>query len=165
MSLRKVFSIIISSIAVLLFIFMFIPYIGNSYSKANLWKIGTSFGVFALISYLGIIAVHLLSLFGVLKEKWVHFVDYATGYVTISHLVFLFNWMDMTRVGIWLATIFALGLGVLSVLWYFVSDKPFSQGGTPKANGKITGYDPQTGKPIYAQPKGFNPQTGEPIYE
>lgn len=169
MSLRKVFSIIIASLALLLFIFMFIPYVGNSYYKANLWKIGTSFGVFSLIAYLGIIAVHLLYLFGVLKDKWVHFVDFASGYVMLSHLTYLFNWMETTRVGIWLATIFALGLGVLSVLWYIVSDKPFSDG-RPKAapaggNGKITGYDPQTGKPIYAKPKGFDPQTGEPIYE
>lgn len=165
MSLRKVFSIIIASLAVLLFIFMFIPYVGNDYYKANLWKIGTPFGIFALISYLAIIAVHGLSIFGIIKEKWMHFVDYAVGYVGISHLVFLFNWMDMTRVGIWFATIFALGLLVLSVLWYFMSDKPFSEGKAKTAGGKVTGYDPKTGKPIFAQPKGFDPQTGEPIYE
>ncbi len=162
MSVKKLFSIIIASLALLLFIFTFIPYIGPDFDKRNLWAIGTSFGVFSIISYIAIIAAYLLNIFGILKDKWMHFANYLCGYVVLSHLTYLFNWIDYTRVGIWLGTIVAIGLGTLSVLWYFVSDNPM---GGAKKGKKITGYDPQTGKPIYAKPKGYDPQTGEPIYE
>ena len=78
-------------------------------------------------------------------------------------LIMLSDNIEYTRVGLWLGVIFALGMLVLSILWNFVGDKPM--GGAAKGGKKITGYDPKTGKPIYAEPKGYDPQTGKPIYE
>lgn len=163
MSVKKLFNIIIAGLAVLLFIFMFIPAIGNDYYKLNMWDRGTAFGVFLLFSYLGIIALYALNFFNILKDKWIGYANYAVGFVAIIYLTMLFDNIEYTRIGIWLGTIFALGMLVLSILWNFVGDKPM--GGNAKKGKKITGYDPQTGKPIYAEPKGYDPQTGKPIYE
>ena len=161
MSTRKIFSIIISGIAFYLFINMFIPYAGNSWGSSNLWKISTAYSVIMLICLLAIMAVYLLSIFGIIKEKWVSYANYATGFVVIFHMAFFFNYIEMTKAGIWLGFIFSLGLGTCSVLWNFMSDKPFEA----KNHAPIKGYDPKTGKPIFEKPKGFDPQTGAPIYE
>lgn len=144
MSIRKIFDIIIASLALLLFIFMFIPYFGSSAVKWSMWKFSTAMSVFMLFNVLGIITVYLLHLFGILKDKWMVYANYAVGAVTFWHVTMLFHWMDFTRVGIWLGTIVVLGMFVLSILWQLLGGK----GGNAPTK-KITGYDPKTGKPIY----------------
>ena len=126
-------------------------------SSVNLWDLNKAQPVMLLFCYIAIITVYLLSLFNILKDKWVTYVNYAVGYVAIGYLTMFFGNLDYLYVGVILGVLFALGLATLSVLWYFISDKPM---GAP-----VTGYDPATGKPIYAKPKGFDPVTGKPIYE
>lgn len=169
MSLRKVFSIIIASVAFYLFINMFFPYNGllNKYNDiaiidGNMWGFSVGFSVFALIGILSIITIHLLYVFGVLNEKWIAYTFYGVGFVSIFHVCYFFLVLDSAKIGIWLGFFFSIILLSLSIVWNVLSDKPFSGKG-PK--GKVTGYDPKTGKPIYAKPKGFDPETGEPIYE
>jgi len=135
---------VIASLGLLLFIFMFIPYFGNDFYKMSMWKFSTAMSVFMLLNVLGIMAVYLLHLFGVLKDKWMVFANYAVGGVTLWHVAFLFHMMDATRVGIWLGTFVTLAMFVISILWNLLG------GNESKANTKkITGYDPKTGKPIY----------------
>ena len=160
MSTRKVCSIVISVLALYLFINMFFPYIGQFSYTANLWDISTAISVFLILNLVGIAAVYMLHLFGILKEKWVSFANYAVGYVALYHVGFLFDYMEYTKVGLWLGTIAAIAMITLSVLWYFMSDEAFGGSKAP-----ITGYDAKTGKPIYAKQKGFDPHTGKPIYE
>ena len=162
MNKRKIFSIIIASIALLLICFSFIDYIGSA-SLWNTWYL--SAGIFQLLIALGLIAVYLLHLFMDLKEKWMKFANYGVGFIVFYHLTQLFFAINMgarTDVGLWFELILALGMGACSVLWYFMSEEPFA----PKAGAApITGYDPATGKPIYAKIKGYDPKTGAPIYE
>ena len=171
LSMKKIYSIALAGISLLLFIFSFIQqYKVSSYygsSTVNLWD-----GVFSLsgnskavpvimlFSYIGIITVYLLNLFGVLKEKWVSYANYATGYIFLAYLTMFFLGLDYLYVGMWFGLIFSAGLVAVSVLWNFASDEPLQGNNAP-----ITGYDPATGKPIYAKPTGFDPVTGKPIYK
>lgn len=162
---RKIFSIVIASLALLVIIFSFLPYVGSgSYYKANLWSsdYGTlSIGVTQMILLLCVIAVYLLHLFMDLKERWVTFTNYAVGFVVFTHLIYFFRLISGgSKVGFWFEFLFALGLGTCSVLWYFMSEEPFADKSTP-----VVGYDQVTGKPIYAKIKGYDPKTGQPIYE
>ncbi len=164
MSVRKIFSIIIAVLALYLFINMFIPYFGSEglYSSVsyNMWDFSTAFSIMLLLCLVGVIAVYVLSIFNILKEKWVNFVNYAVGFVAIFHIGLLFHVIEYTKVGIWLGAISAVAMLVLSVLWYFMSDKPLGGNKAP-----VTGYDAKTGKPVYAKQKGFDPRTGKPVYE
>jgi hypothetical protein len=95
-----------------------------------------------------------------LKHGIVRYANYATGFVTLFYISEFFAFVEHANVGLWLGIIAALGLATISVLWNFMDDKPGVGGGK-----KVSGYDPKTGKPIYAEPKGFDPKTGKPIYE
>ena len=159
MSLRKVFSIIISSLALLLLIFSFAPHVSTSWASANLWDGNKAQPIMLLLSYLGIIAVYLLHLFINLKENWVKYANYAVGFVALSYLTMFFTYLENLGFGLVIGVLLALGLITLSVLWYFVSDKPMGN------RAPVSGYDPKTGKPIYAKPKGFDPKTGKPIFD
>ncbi len=142
LSLRKIFDIVIASLGLLVFIFMFISYFGSS---TNLWKFSTSIAVFMLLNILGIMAVYLLHLFEIFKDKWMTYANYAVGAVAFWHVSMFFEVVDHAGVGIWFGTIFSLAMFVISILWYLLGGKEGN-----KANAKkITGYDPKTGKPIY----------------
>ena len=148
MNRRKVFSIVIAGISLLMIIFSFLPYIGAGSYSVSLWSSdgGTlAIGVTQLILLLCVITVYLLHLFMDLNEKWVKFTNYAVGFVTFVHLINFFNYISGgTRVGFWFEFLLSLGLGTCSVLWYFMSEEPFATKSTP-----IIGYDQTTGKPIY----------------
>lgn len=164
LSKKKMFSIIICSLAAFLFINSFIPHvkISTSYYSAsgNLWSSGLkSTAIILLFCYIGVISCYLLNMFGKFKDKWMSYVNYATGFIVLTYLTFFFGYMENIYVGIWLGLLASLGLGVLSVLWNFASDTPMTIG------APITGYDPATGKPIYAKVSGYDPTTGKPIYE
>ncbi len=164
---KKVFSIAIAGISLLMIIFSFLPYMGSSYVKVSLWSsdAGTiGAGVTQMIILLCVIAVFVMHIFMNLDEKWAKFTNYGIGFVVLYHIVELFYIISMsgvgTRVGFWFEFLLALGLGTCSVLWYFMSDEPFADKSTP-----VIGYDQKTGKPIYAKIKGYDPKTGKPIYE
>ena len=166
---RKIFSIVIASISLLIIIFSFLPYVGYSdYGvKYSLWSSDYNtlpVGVTQMIILLCVITVYLLHLFMNLNEKWAKFANYGVGFVTFYHLIELFQVISVkgagTRVGFWFEFLLALGLGTCSVLWYFMSEEPFADKSTP-----IIGYDQVTGKPIYAKIQGYDPQTGQPIYQ
>lgn len=164
LSKRKVFSIIIGSLALFLFINSFIPHIKYDYGygssvTANLWDGNKATAVILLLCYIGVITCYLLNMFNILKEKWMSYVNYATGFIVLSYLAMFFGQIDNIYVGIWLGLFAALGMGTLTVLWNFVSDTPFTSG------APVAGYDPKTGKPIYAKVTGYDPKTGKPIYE
>ena len=166
LSMKKVYGISMAGLSLILFIFSFIPhikqssYFGSS-STANLWDLTKAYPVIMLFCYIAIIVIYLLHLFDVLKDKWVAYANYATGYIFLTYLTLFFADLDYLYVGLWLGLIFSAGLAAVSVLWNFASDKPFAG----KSGAPITGYDPKTGKPIYAKPAGFDPVTGKPIYK
>ena len=170
LSMKKVFSIAMAGIAFLLFIFTFIPAFKISGSSYGLWSSGLAeslmgFKIYAVgglvkpiiltIALFAIMAIYLLNMFGVLKEKWVKYANYAVGFVAFTYLNLFFGNTKVLFVALWFDLFLSLGLAAVSVLWDFASDEPFKKGGAP-----IVGYDPQTGKPIYAQPMGYDPQTG-----
>ena len=161
MTLRKVFSIIIASLTLLLFIFSFAPHFdyGSWGGSANLWDGNKSRAIMMLLAEMGIIATYLLHIFLNLKEKWVTFANYAVGFVSVFYLTMFFSGLDNLGFGLVLGVLVALGIITLSVLWYFMNDKPMGN------KAPVKGFDPKTGKPIYAKPKGFDPQTGKPIYD
>lgn len=167
MNRRKVFSIVIAGISLLMIIFSFLPYIGSGSYNVSLWssEAGTlSIGVTQLIVLLCVMTLYLMHLFMNLNEKWFKYANYGVGFVVIYQIIELFQIVTRsgvgTRVGFWFEFLLALGLGTCSVLWYFMSEEPFATKSTP-----IVGYDPATGKPIYAKIKSYDPKTGKPIYE
>jgi hypothetical protein len=101
-------------------------------------------------------------LFADLKEKGITYANYAVGFVVFTHLVSFFQLISGgSGVGFWFEFLLSLGLGTCSVLWYFMSEEPFAN----KSTTPIVGYDPTTGKPIFAKIKSYDPKTGKPIYE
>lgn len=165
LTMKKLFSLIMAGLACLLIIFSFCPYVGYGSYGYSLWSsdAGTlSLGIVQFILLLGVIAVYVLHVFKGLKEKWITYANYAVGFVTFTHLIYFFRILDGgSKFGFWFEFLLALGLGAISVLWYFQSDEKAVGG--PKA--PIIGYDEKTGKPIYAKIKGYDPKTGKPIYE
>ena len=161
MSLRKIFSIIIASLTLLLFIFSVAPHFdyGKWAGTANLWDGNKAQPIMFLLADLGIIAVYLLHIIINLKEKWVMYANYGVGFISLSYLTMFFANLNGLGFGLVLGVILALGIIALSVVWYFMNDEVIKKG------PPVKGYDPKTGKPIYAKPKGFDPETGKPIYE
>ena len=163
MNLRKVYSIVMASLSLLLIIFSFLPYVSyGSYASASLWSTGyIGIGVVQMILLLCIITLYLLHLFIDLGEKWIKFANYGVGFIVFVHLINFFTLVSGgSGVGFWFEFLLSLGLGTISVLWYFASEQPFASKSTP-----IVGYDPATGKPIYAKIRSYDPKTGKPIYE
>ena len=161
MTMRKIFSIIIASLALVLFILSFAPHVDYGKSgwvtgSANLWDGNKAQPIMYLISYIGIITVYLLHIFMGIKEKWVMYANYAVGFIGLGYLTMFFTNLENLGFGLVLGVLLALGITSLSVIWYFMSDKNM---GAP-----VAGYDPKTGKPIYAKPKGYDPKTGKPIF-
>ena len=157
MSTRKIFSIIIASLTLVLFILSFAPHVAGTGWSVNLWDGNKAQPIMYLLAYIGIIAVYLLHIFMNLKENWVKYANYGVGFVGLGYLTMFFANLDNLGFGLILGVLLALGIISLSVIWYFMSDK--------RTGAPITGYDAKTGKPIYAKPKGFDPTTGKPIYE
>lgn len=157
MSTRKIFSIIIASLTLVLFILSFAPHVAGTGWSVNLWDGNKAQPIMYLLAEIGIIAVYLLHIFMNLKENWVKYANYGVGFVGLGYLTMFFANLDNLGFGLILGVLLALGIISLSVIWYFMSDK--------RTGAPITGYDAKTGKPIYAKPKGFDPTTGKPIYE
>lgn len=159
MTTRKIFSIIIASVTLVLFIMSFAPHVdyGNWGGSANLWDGNKARPILYLLADAGIITVYLLHVFMGIKEKWVTFANYAVGFVGLGYVTLFLTNLDNLGFGLVLGVLLAVAMVTLSVLWYFMSDK--------KTGPKVTGYDPKTGKPIFAKPKGFDPTTGKPIFD
>ena len=160
---KKLFSLIMAGIALLIIIFSFLPYAGTSYYHVSLWNKEAgllSIAIIQLILMLAVMAVYLLHVFKGLKEKWVPYTYYAVGFVTLTHLTYFFKMLDGgSMVGFWFEFLLALGLAAVSVLWNFQGDEAIGK------KAPVVGYDEKTGKPIYAKIKSYDPKTGKPIYE
>lgn len=165
LSIRKIFNIIIAGLSFLLLINTILPYY-DAFNTCNLWQFSISFSLFVMFCIFGIIAIYVLNLVNILKEKWVSYVNYAVGFIGLFHISFLFYIIGSggvsTHVGTWFGAIIAIAIVALSVVRNFMSDEPLNLN---KNHAPIKGYDPKTGKPIYAKQKGFDPKTGQPIYE
>ena len=159
MTTRKIFSIIIASVTLVLFIMSFAPHVdyGSWGGSANLWDGNKATPIMYLLADIGIITVYMLHLFANLKEKWVTYANYGVGFVGLGYITMFFSNLDNLGFGLVLGALLALAMVALSVVWYFMSDK---RNGAP-----VAGFDPKTGKPIYAKPKGFDPKTGKPIFD
>lgn len=157
MSIRKIFSIIIASLTLVLFILSFAPHAATQWASANLWAGNKAQPIMFLLADAGIITVYLLHIFMNIKEKWVMYANYAVGFVGLSYLTMFFQGLDMLGFGLVLGVLIAVGIVALSVIWYFMSDE--------RTGAPITGYDPKTGKPVYAKPTGYDPATGKPIFD
>lgn len=157
MTMRKIFSIIIASLTLVLFIMSFAPHVAGTGWSANLWDGNKAQPIMYLLAYMGIIAVYLLHIFIGIKDKWVMYANYGVGFVGLGYLTMFFANLDNLGFGLILGVLLALGIISLSVIWYFMSDK--------RTGAPVSGYDPKTGKPIYAKPKGYDPRTGKPIFD
>ena len=173
MSIRKVFNIITMVLIVYLFINLFIPLIGNGQYSYSLWEYAeqlrsTALRVILIVELVLALLVCILQLAGALKDYKAAYL--FIGYYFTYHLTMIFNFiesdaLDYVQVGLWLGLIVSL----LAIIMIFIGNM-LSNDSKPKINystgntAPISGYDPQTGKPIYAKPKGFDPQTGKPIY-
>ena len=181
MSRRKIFSIIEIIIFIFLFINIFLPLIGDEYETLSLWDYsklayGGGDGAFKIILIgelvIGII-ICALQVVGVLKDfKPAYF---SLGYYFTYYLFMLFNLVgneifESARLGIFTGIIISLiGIAIVGV-GNFMSNEtnPKMYGNSQKGNPPI-GYDPKTGKPIYAptvnnQPIGYDQNSGRPIY-
>lgn len=181
MSRRKIFSISEIIIFIFLFINIFLPFMGDDYESLSLWdysEIAYDGGDLAfkiiLIGELVIgIIICTLQVLGVLKDfKSAYF---SLGYYFTFYLFMLFNLVgnetfDYARLGMFIGIILSLiGIAVVGV-GNFMSNEtnPKMYGNSQKGNPPI-GYDPKTGRPIYAsvinnQPVGYDQNLGRPIY-
>ena len=157
MSIRKIFSIIIASLTLVLFILSFAPHASYMGYSANLWDGNKAQPIMLLLADLGIITVYVLHIFMNIKENWVRYANYAVGFVGLSYLTMFFQGLEMLGFGLVLGVLLAVAIIALSVVWYFMSDE--------RTGAPITGYDPATGKPIYAKPTGYDPTTGKPVFD
>ena len=165
LTMKKLFSLIMVGIAFLLIVFSFCPYAGYGSTGYSLWSKDAGllmFGIIQCLLALGIIALYGLHVLKGLKEKWINYANYAVGFITFTHLIYFFKMVDggYSKFGFWFEFILALGLGAISVLWFFQSNDKKVGNSAP-----VVGYDEKTGKPIYAKVKSYDPKTGKPIYE
>ena len=118
LSLKKIYSIAMAGIALLLFIFSFIPYAGDVSEWAKMARyigLGASFSIFKMLIVFCIIATYLLHLFKDIDEKWVKYANYGVGYIVFHYIVYFFNFVgEGTNVGFWFCTILAF-YGILQV--------------------------------------------------
>ena len=166
MSTRKIFNIIVLCLIALLIGNLFIPAMGDT----NFWESTiTSIDVVVLIELIIGILVCILQLCGVIKDFKLVYLSvgfYFTYFLSTFLSALEYDRLSYCDPGLWIGLI----AGGLAIILTFVGNL-LSNEKKPRFNGynnpnmKITGYDPQTGAPIYAKPKGFDPQTGVPIYE
>lgn len=165
LSLKKIYSIVMAGLALLLFIFSFIPYVGDVSVWSSISRyvgLGVGFAIIQMLILFCIIAAYLLHFFMGIDEKWIKYTNYGVGFIVFHYIVNFFDFVgNGTNVGFWFDVILALALGTISVLWYFASEKTLNL----KNNAPVIGYDEATGKPIYAKIKSYDPKTGKPIYE
>lgn len=167
MSNRKIMSIIGLCLMVLLLIGLFIPYFDNGYQSYNLWEYfeesDTSFHILVLIELIISIILLVLQICGVMKDTKLALLP--AGFLMTWNLGLflkaLENNFDPLSIGFYLSLILSVAVTIVLCIGGLLSNdkkQKMQYGPTP------TGFDPQTGQPIYAQPTGFDPQTGQPIY-
>lgn len=170
MSKRKVMSIICIPLMLLFIVCLFIPFVSNgnfSYSFWELMDMQEQMQVNIIVIILAILAliIFILQLCGVLKDA--KFAYFSLGYLLTNFINVFFTLMEKENAakylsfGFWFGIILLVAILVLLIISGFLSN-----GNDGKR--KIIGYDPETGKPIYDEPKkivGYDPYTGEAIYK
>ena len=172
MTARKVFSIIAIVLLVTMLVNMFIPLVGNDYVTYSLWEYLENMNdeplrIIILIEIIIAILVCVLQICGALKDA--KFAYFTVGYYFTFFLDLLFSMisndtMGIAKIGFWLGFITSLIAIVVLIIGGFVSNEKKHRVKTYYNQSNITGYDPNTGEPIYAKPTGYDPNTGKPIY-
>ena len=175
MSKRKFFSLIGLILTGILIVCLFIPFYdfeGYYYADRyySLWtyldKSNTLETPITILIELGIAALaYILQLTGASKDSKLAYLGlgfFFTFYVITFVEAIDNSAFDQLAFGFWIGII----VSTLAVLTTFIGNCLSNEHKkrSPKKKGQITGYDPVTGKPIYAVPTGFNPETGEPIF-
>ena len=114
------------------------------------------------------VVAYILQLTGVSDDAKLAYL--GLGYYTSYHISLLFTALNNSATeqlafGFWIGLILSVTTVLLTFIGSFISNKAKPKYGY---GPRPTGFDPQTGKPIYEKPKaivGYNPQTGEPIYK
>ena len=170
MSRRKMFSIMMIIILLVLFINIFLPFAGDDYESFSLWDFldwedNYNGGLVLKILIVGELIIAMLvctlQLLGVLDDF--KFVYFTLGYYFTYYLGSLFSFMseDLTYVaglGMWLGIIFS-SIGIVIA----IMGNRMNNVTNPKMYGDSDGnapigFDPKTGRPMYAQPvKGGYP--------
>ena len=164
MSTRRIMNIVGLCLVVMLIIGLFIPIGDNVVSYWEGLEHYGHFNVVLLIEFLLVCVFLILQICGVLKDSKMALLP--VGYLLNYSLFYFFGGlefgMDQFGFGYYYMLIVSIAAAIVLCIAGLVSNekkpKPIMYNVQPK------GFDPQTGKPIYAQPKGFNPKTGEPIY-
>ncbi len=193
MNVRKVFSIIIASLAVYLFINMFINYVGITddvcsdssekmtcalevVSYANVSSIPSGSTSVANNMWGISIAVSVFMVIAIVATVTIHIL-YIVGVLKekwVNLVNFLVGFISLYHLTFLFdgfahieVTRAGLWLGtVVSLAMLVLSVLWYFM--SSKAFGenrpRVTGYDAKTGQPVYAKQRGFDPQTGKPIY-
>lgn len=175
MSARKVFSLIGIILSVLLIVCLFLPFL-NAYGETySLWEYldkshaGIT-GIIIIVELVIAMIAYILQLSGVSKDAKLAYL--GLGYYFTYHLSLFTSALSNEAFselsfGFWIGLILSLVTVILTFIGSFVNNdsKPRMNSYSGGNSAPISGYDPETGKPIYAKPKGFDPQTGKPIYE
>lgn len=169
MSLRKIFALITMIILVLLIINMFLPMLEAGRESISFWdyldQSGAEVGNFFVLGELVFgVVICILMICNVLKDY-----KYALSSIPIPLLIYILLFVSYLITGgeyISIGCILGPILSIASLVLIFVGNGIGNKSNTNDTFGaQIKGYDPMTGKPIYATFKGYNTQTGEPIFD
>ena len=184
MSGRKVCCIITLIMLCLLVVNFFLPLASDGEISISFYDIlvrpdygeGSSIIIFPVLIYfsfliLGIVNC-ILCLCNVTKDY-----KYALSSISIPLLIYILLFVSYLVTGgeyISIGCILGPILSIASLVLIFVGNGIGNKNNTNNAlnnyqnnnfGAQIKGYDPMTGKPIYATFKGYNTQTGEPIFD
>ncbi len=180
MSRRKMFSASMIVILIILFINLFLPFVEDEYESYSFWDFtvlenaygGSVLRVIVILELVAALVICTLQLVGIMNDfKGVYL---TLGYYFTYYISSLFNFMDedvyyIAKLGVWIGIIFSL-IGIIATavgnhMNNETNPKMYDDNG---GNGPI-GYDPKTGRPIYApvmnnNQMGYNQPQGRPYY-
>lgn len=174
MSLRKIFALITMVILIVLIVNMFLPMLEAGSNSISFWDFldqnGAEVGDFLILGELifGIV-ICILMVCNVLKDY--KYSLFSIGYI-MSYSIVLYTSIgdadrDYLAYGFYLGIICSFVAMILIIVGNSLSNeskaKPMTYGQNYN-NAPVSGYDPNTGAPIYSRPSGYDPNTGAPIY-
>lgn len=196
MKRSRIFGFVGIVFAILLIVSLFVPYFSEDFVPGSIWESSEYVRIPLLISYIAIIIVLLINI----RTDICNFFTGFPFFYSIIYMIRAGDsdyGFEIFGVGFWLMFISSLLLAILVFVMNFkVFDKKIGanknssnygygnynagsvgnfvpQNPNPgNVQGKIVGYNPMTGEPIYEQVAvrerkilRYDPMTGEPIYE
>lgn len=166
MSRRKILSIVCIPLLALFIICLFIPFISDGSTSLSFWEImdkddQMQTNIIIIIELLLAVLLFILQICGALKDaKFAYFpIGYLlTNFVNVFISMIKREYFKYLSFGFWFGFIILIAILVLMIISNFSSNES-------KSKQEPIGYDPKTGKPIYARIKSYDPNTGKPIYE